>query len=637
MVSIGQSYGQSLPDQVDRIAHNLDLHIETIGDVRELFKDRAALEREYAMKLQALTKKASEKKAKTKSVLVLGNDPTKAWNESTLKQSTLNAAYDSILNSMVTSAQDHLNVADVLTTQVVEILKILEKKNEDVQKKEMQYYQKLISDRERTYADRIKSKQKYDEECGELEVNRQKQGRAHDDRHADRAAKQTEQQRNDMLNSKNVYLISTAIANKTKDKFYNTDLVQLQDQLQTLQAKLVERFTKILGHAQALQMTHLDALKGRLTELETTLKSVDPSKDQDLFIEYNIRAFTPPGDWKFEPCATFYDTEEMSTEPAPKVFLQNKLRRCQAKLQELSPVVEAKQRDRDQLVKLVEAYLEDASLGKVDDVHENYLETDHQLTFFRTSECILNTEIDTIVATIGDDVGGQQPHSFKSSSFSIPTTCGYCKTSIWGLSKQGKTCKVCNLSVHSKCELKVPADCAGGMHRQASSSSRLSTSRLTAPVSPNAPTASSFVHPVAEEEVSYPVARVIYDFTSTSEFELSVSEGDSVHVLEPDDGSGWVKVSYPRGAGASGLVPASYLEFGGAATTPSNAQGSGQYVKALYQYEARGSDELELREGDLIELSSGPSGGQNYGEGWWEGYDSAGQKGIFPSNYVVMA
>jgi hypothetical protein len=75
-------------------------------------------------------------------------------------------------------------------------------------------------------------------------------------------------------------------------------------------------------------------------------------------------------------------------------------------------------------------------------------------------------------------------------------------------------------------------------------------------------------------------------------------------------------------------------------------------VRALYQYEARGSDELELREGELIELSTGPSGGQNYGEGWWEGkisvqrffgaksevppagYDSSGRKGIFPSNYV---
>jgi hypothetical protein len=42
-------------------------------------------------------------------------------------------------------------------------------------------------------------------------------------------------------------------------------------------------------------------------------------------------------------------------------------------------------------------------------------------------------------------------------------------------------------------------------------------------------------------------------------------------------------------------------------------------VRALYAYEARGADELGLDEGELVELSSGPEGGQHYGDGWWEG------------------
>lgn len=39
----------------------------------------------------------------------------------------------------------------------------------------------------------------------------------------------------------------------------------------------------------------------------------------------------------------------------------------------------------------------------------------------------------------------------------------------------------------------------------------------------------------------------------------------------------------------------------------------------IYQYEAGGHDEIGLREGEVIELSSGPTGGQHYGDGWWEG------------------
>ena len=42
-------------------------------------------------------------------------------------------------------------------------------------------------------------------------------------------------------------------------------------------------------------------------------------------------------------------------------------------------------------------------------------------------------------------------------------------------------------------------------------------------------------------------------------------------------------------------------------------------MRALYPYSAQGLDELDLQPGDMLELSAGPSGGQNYGGGWWEG------------------
>jgi hypothetical protein len=111
-----------------------------------------ALERDYATKLQLLTRKASEKKARASSAFVIGNEPTKPWDNNTLKQrfawrhlntgnaqlelsSTIDAAFDEIIASMSNSAQDHINLADALTTQTIEIFKILEKKNEEVKKK----------------------------------------------------------------------------------------------------------------------------------------------------------------------------------------------------------------------------------------------------------------------------------------------------------------------------------------------------------------------------------------------------------------------------------------------------------------------------------------------------------------------
>jgi hypothetical protein len=87
------------------------------------------------------------------------------------------------------------------------------------------------------------------------------------------------------------------------------------------------------------------------------LNEVDISKDQELFMNLNIRTFVAPDDWKFEPSPIHYDTvsgffehlisyligldnkADMNTDPSPKIVLQNKLRRSKEKLAELDDIV----------------------------------------------------------------------------------------------------------------------------------------------------------------------------------------------------------------------------------------------------------------------------------------------------------
>lgn len=84
---------------------------------------------------------------------------------------------------------------------------------------------------------------------------------------------------------------------------------------------------------------------------------------------------------------------EMSVEPAPKVYLQNRLSRCRAKIEELDVVLNSKRksgalrlptvpigrrcssryvtcagREAEQLKKLVAAYSSDTTLGNVNEV-----------------------------------------------------------------------------------------------------------------------------------------------------------------------------------------------------------------------------------------------------------------------------
>lgn len=196
------SYGQLLPDQVDRISSLFDGHLGLLADARELYRERAALERDYATKLKQLAKKASEKKNKNELLLVLGDDKA-VCTESVIQQNTLNHAYSEILSSMSSSAQDHINLAEAWS-QMTESLKAVERRNDDYKKKQMQFFSTIFAGRDKIYAERIKSKQKYDADCAEVEIHRQKQS-GHD-RHAERSARQYDLQRLDILNSKKYVL-----------------------------------------------------------------------------------------------------------------------------------------------------------------------------------------------------------------------------------------------------------------------------------------------------------------------------------------------------------------------------------------------------------------------------------------------
>ena len=68
----------------------------------------------------------------------------------------------------------------------------------------------------------------------------------------------------------------------------------------------------VLGHAQALTSGHLDALKKRVGGVEQALGEVSPRKDQNLFINFNIRPFVAPTDWVFEPCPGHYDNVRLN-------------------------------------------------------------------------------------------------------------------------------------------------------------------------------------------------------------------------------------------------------------------------------------------------------------------------------------
>ncbi|KAI9620110.1 hypothetical protein KEM48_008313 [Puccinia striiformis f. sp. tritici PST-130] len=672
------SFGSELPDQLTRIQTVVHDQIAFYGDIRDYFKERVALERQYGASLQLLVRKAMDKRSKREEALSVGLETSKPWNGT--------SSLVKILSEADEEASDHTNLAESLSNEVCEVLKTCEKKKEATRKRHVEFGVKLLAERDKIYHDRAKAKQRYDDACSLVESTRVKQGQAKDDKHLEKAAKNMDVHTNEMLSAKNAYLLSISVANEVKQRFYHVDLPSLEDDFQSIWSLTASKLVSLLKTVSQLNGKYLESLRTHNENFLIANNTINAQTNQSLFIEYNRRPFTDPPDFVFEPCPIWHDSAEYAlTSPEPKVLLQNRLGQARSKASELEPTIEAKRHEITGLENLREAYSSNESLGDPDEVVENLLESVRQTISLELQYTVLTKEVEVLEQTLGDDQGSQRPHTFKSASFVTPTTCCLCNSNIWGIAKQGVTCKACSISAHVKCGPKVPSNCAGsapltglkrnvsiaatfppaarlqgidtipnqgGLTRAVSTSNRppaVQTHGLgvggAGGVSRSATTANrSVALPVNRNPLNRsqarPQARMIYGYEA--------SKSEVVTIVSPDDGSGWIKVE--TSSKQLGLVPATYVELipnnpttpvpatpsspapASLSTGPTPVPSRLKRAKALYDWAAQAPDEHSLAIGETVTLSKG---GETYGQGWFE-IIKDGRKGIVPSNYVEL-
>ncbi|KAG7528984.1 hypothetical protein FFLO_05842 [Filobasidium floriforme] len=539
---------------------------------------------------------------------------------------------------------------------------------------------------------------------------------------------------------------------------FGPGIARPQAELQTLFHTSTLRLNSLLSHSSTVYSHFYTAQATYAQSIVEAHEKVDPAKDADLYAEWNLRPKLEeaPVLRVFEPCPGFLEEGVITLGngdlgfdepggkaglgPAPTgshsnnlahggnnnkgeevVVLQNKLAVARESRTRLNKLCVGWRGEIRRGRGVVQAYEENRGLGDPDEIVEAMMITLKDLSLAELKIEALDVEIGLLERALGDDQGAQKPHDFRNASFAIPTPCEYCKSSIWGITKPGSTCRKCGSNVHVKCANKVPAECTGGssmttasdrrrsymfprkesstsqsisdlasiastskdkeesslrairrsftsrLHSSDSSSSNapppgLSPLAMATPVLPpphrmtdmdnldttgivgmgsngsrlhssasqpvltspiqreagtgrrismfGAPTGgvvspggspmrrrsgdmlggpsrgSPGGSPVIEEEVggldpSYrmngtrsmdpspngtpgglPEAKVLFDFEAADDDELTVEKGSMVHVIEPDDGQGWIKVRLEvQGDCLEGLVPAGYVEL----------------------------------------------------------------------------
>jgi hypothetical protein len=369
------------------------------------------------------------------------------------------------LTTLESIAAEHDRFGSELVSNVAEPLKVLATRYKEVRKRHSEYAEKLEKERDSSYADLRKTKGKYDIACQEVE-NKRKKAESSFDYGKTKAQNAYQQQILDMHNVKNTYLISIRVTNKQKEKYYHEYVPDLLDSLQDLHEFRTVKLNALWMTATQLEAGMLKRSTDFTSHLLTEIPRNLPVLDTMMFVRHNVSPWQEPADKVFEPSPVWHDDEAMVVDDAAKVFLRNVLSKSKGQLSELRREVDKRRRDLEG-VKKVKQNIRDGK-DKRDEVDIVRAQFAMQEELHAADHKRLTAEVEMICITtaVGDVTVGAKSHNFKSQTFKIPTNCDLCGERIWGLSAKGFDCRDCGYTCHSKCEMKVPAECPGEQSKE---------------------------------------------------------------------------------------------------------------------------------------------------------------------------
>lgn len=355
----------------------------------------------------------------------------------------------------------------------------------------------------------------------------------------------------------------------------------------------------------------------------------------------------------FEPSPVWLDDSAMATDDAAKTYLRNVLSKSKGQLREYRQDVDKKRSELENVKRMRQAIREGRDNRDEVEVVRSIFYLQDELHQAERKRLTSEVETSTITSVVGDLSLGAQNHNFKPQTFKIPTNCDLCGERIWGLSAKGFDCRDCGYTCHSKCELKVPADCPGEQSKD--ERKKLKADRQQAA---NAAVSPSNGGPVDGARESPPLSRSNTMNSLSSGYAASANRSVSgTGMRTPDDEHGPDRsaslsvAGKPLTARRNRVVappPAQYMS-----EVPTNGSGSATShpseprSKMLYSYQATGEGELSVDESQEVtivepdgECILRPSSASILtrlvidGTGWMSVRLSPSKSGLVPASYI---
>ena len=236
--------------------------------------------------------------------------------------------------------------------------------------------------------------------------------------------------------------------------------------LQDLSETRINQVNSLWSLAVQLETSALSRSIDHLNHLSSEIPRNDPKLDSMMFVRHNVAPWQEPQDLVFEPSPVWLDDSAMATDEAAKIYLRNVLGKSKSQLRDLKQEVDNKRREVENIKRIRRNIREGKDKRDEVELVKAMFSLQEDLHQVERRRLTAEVETQTIVSTVGDVSLGAQNHQFKSQTFKVPTNCDLCGERIWGLSAKGFDCRDCGYTCHSKCELKVPAECPGEQSKE---------------------------------------------------------------------------------------------------------------------------------------------------------------------------
>ena len=451
------SFGAELKDGFKPVDNWVSLGIGWLSEIQEFYQERSAIEKEYAAKLTALAKKYYDRKAKRSSNISVGDNP--ALTPGSLESASL-TTWTTQLTTLEARANEHLKFGQDLISQVASPLEYTQKRLQELRNSHTEHQTRLVKERDASYGDLKKLKTKYDSACQDVE-NRRKKTESAFDSGKSKAQNAYNQQLMDMNNVKNTYLIGINVTNKLKECYYHEYVPELLDSLQDLSETRVAKLNAFWSLAAVLETNTLKRSSDHMAHLSAEIPRNNPSLDSTMFARHNAVQWQDPPDFVFEPSPVWLDSDGMAVDNTSKIFLRNILSKSKPLVNELKTESNQKRRELENVKRARQNIREGRDKRDEVDCVRSQFAVQEDLHAIDRRRLTAEVETSTITTVVGDLSMYGKSHPFKSETFKIPTNCDLCGDRIWGLSAIGFICTDCGFTCHSKCQMKVPADCPG--------------------------------------------------------------------------------------------------------------------------------------------------------------------------------